>query len=65
MYEIGGGYGGFSAKSFRPTGATVAIEEGHDAADVMKVGRWKTQTVFYEHYVHSKTPASFTESIIH
>lgn len=55
----------FSAKSFRPTGATIAMEEGHNAADVMKVGRWKTQAVFFEHYVHNKTPASFTNSIIH
>jgi hypothetical protein len=55
----------YSAKSFRPTGATTAIEEGYDANKVMKVGRWKTQSVFYDHYVHNKTPNSFTDSIIH
>jgi len=54
----------FSAKSFRPTGATVAINEGHDPRNVMKMGRWKTQSVFYEHYVHSRIPVSFTDDIL-
>lgn len=54
----------YSAKSFRPTGATVAINEGHDPRNVMKMGRWKTQSVFYEHYVHSRIPVSFTDDIL-
>jgi site-specific recombinase XerD len=55
---------GFSAKSFRCTGATAAIEAGQDPNIVMKMGRWKTESVFYEHYVHSRTPANFTANIL-
>ena len=33
---------GFSAKSFRPTGATIAIETGCDPEITMRQGRWKT-----------------------
>jgi hypothetical protein len=54
----------FSAKSFRPTGATVAIEEGNDPDVVMKLGRWKTASVFYEHYVHSRTPLTYTNDLL-
>lgn len=55
---------GFSAKSFRPTGATVAIEKGNDPKAVQSVGRWKSSEVFYNHYVHSRTPESFTTDIL-
>ena len=55
---------GFSAKSFRCTGATAAIEEGCDPEIVMKLGRWKTRDIFYEHYVHAKTPEDFSNNII-
>ena len=44
---------GFSAKSFRPTGATRAIDGGIDPEIVRKMGRWKCTEVFREHYVHS------------
>ena len=54
----------YSAKSFRPTGATRAIEQGIDPDKVRRLGRWKTQTVFFEHYVHDKVPLSTTDSII-
>ena len=55
---------GFSSKSFQCTGETAAIEAGQDPQIAMKVGRWKTQSVFFEHYVHSRTPASFTADIL-
>lgn len=55
---------GFSAKSFRPTGATVAIDKGTDPKVVQSVGRWKSTEVFYSHYVHSKTPDTFTTKIL-
>jgi hypothetical protein len=55
---------GFSAKSFRPTGATMAIEQGIEPHVVQKMGRWKSADVFYQHYVHSKTPSNFASSII-
>lgn len=54
----------FTPKCFRPTGATLAVEHNHDPDIVMKVGRWKTRSVFFEHYVHSKTPSSFTKDIL-
>ena len=55
---------GFSAKSFRPTGATRAIDAGIDPDIVQKVGRWKCTEVFRNHYVHSKTPKEFTSAVI-
>ena len=55
---------GFSAKSFRPTGATFAIEQGVDPKVVQKIGRWKSTEVFYDHYVHSQTPDDFTNKVI-
>ena len=55
---------GYSAKCFRPTGATVAIQKEKDPAGVMPTGRWKTQSVFSNHYVHAKTSASYKEGIL-
>ena len=55
---------GFTAKSFRPTGATMAIACNQDPNIVMKVGRWKTASVFYGHYVHTQTPANFTGALL-
>ena len=54
----------FSAKCFRPTGATKAVSEGFDPNIVLKVGRWKTPSVFFEHYVHSRVPSDFTDKIL-
>jgi hypothetical protein len=55
---------GFSAKCFRPTGATVAIDCKHDADMVMKVGKWRSREIFMEHYVHSQTPVSLSSDIL-
>lgn len=55
---------GFSAKSFRPTGATNAIAQNFDPQIVRKIGRWKTESVFFEHYVHSNTPKEFTDKLL-
>lgn len=55
---------GFTAKSFRPTGATTAIQSGVDPHIVQKVGRWKSADVFFQHYVHSRTPADFTSEVL-
>ena len=54
----------YSAKCFRPTGATLAVASGFDPATVQKIGRWKTTSVFFEHYVHSKTPSDFTDKLL-
>ena len=55
---------GFSAKSFRPTGATRAIDGGINPEIVQKMGRWKCTEVFREHYVHSKTPSAYTKTVL-
>lgn len=55
---------GFSAKSFRPTGATAAIECNVDPDIVRKIGRWKNSEVFYQHYVHARTPNDYTDVVI-
>lgn len=55
---------GFSAKSFRPTGATLAVETGCDPEVAMRLGRWKTRSVFYDHYVHAKPPETLSENIL-
>lgn len=55
---------GFSAKSFRPTGATSAIEQHMDPDIVRKLGRWKNSEVFYAHYVHAQTPDDYTSNLL-
>ena len=55
---------GFSAKSFRPTAATVAIATGCDPDIARKIGRWECPSVFYDHYVHSKTPADYVNKLL-
>ncbi len=55
---------GFSAKSFRPTGASVAIEKGLDPKVVQSVGRWKSTEVFYAHYVHCRIPQDFVDKLV-
>jgi len=54
----------FKAKDFRPTGATVQVANGFDPNVVMKMGRWKTSSVFFEHYVHSKPPKNYTDDLL-
>ena len=54
----------YSAKCFRPTGATRAIEAGCDPDKARRIGRWKTPSVFFEHYVYDKTPMGYTDSVM-
>jgi len=52
-----------TARSFRKTGASTAINKGVDADLVMKLGRWKSPDVFFKHYVDwEKT--SLTDTIL-
>lgn len=55
---------GFSAKSFRPTGTTHAVNSGITPETVMLIGRWKTKEVFLNHYVYPRAPQSFTSDIL-
>ncbi len=57
-------YPEYTAKDFRPTGATNQIQEGFDPEVVMRIGRWKTTSVFFEHYVHAKTPQDFSDKLL-
>ncbi|KAH3862022.1 hypothetical protein DPMN_024978 [Dreissena polymorpha] len=55
---------GVLAKSFRPTGAPSAIEQGVNPEVVRKVGRWKNSEVVFAHYVHARIPDNFSDSIL-
>ena len=55
---------GYGPKSFRPTGATAAVATGHDPEKVRKLGRWKTDSVFLEHYVHVIPNMNFTSDVL-
>lgn len=54
----------YSAKCFRPTGATRAVELSQNPEIVRKVGRWKSSEVFFQHYVHAKPSPSFTDILL-
>ena len=54
----------YSAKSFRPTGATAAIDMKCDPDIAMQLGRWKTRSVLFDHYMHSKPPASLSTDVM-
>ena len=54
----------YSAKCFRPSAATKAIESGLDPDKARRMGRWKTPSVFFEHYVYDNTPVSYTDSML-
>ena len=55
---------GFSAKCFRPTGATVAIEKGLTPDAVQSMGRWRNTETFRKHYVHAKPTVTFTDCVL-
>jgi hypothetical protein len=55
---------GFTAKSFRPTGATHAVATGCDSNVARQVGRWKSHSVFEEHYVHVNVPEKFVDNLV-
>ena len=54
---------GHRPKDFRPTSATRAVQLGFDTDDVQRLGRWKTRSVFLEHYVHNQIDDSFTKKM--
>ena len=53
-----------TAKDFRPTGATSAMQAGIPEVAVMKVGRWRSADVFREHYVHYKASQDYTNKVL-
>jgi hypothetical protein len=55
---------GFTARSFRPTGATAAIAAGCLPETAMQIGRWKTKEVFFNRYVYPNAPAGYTDAVL-
>lgn len=55
---------GYSAKCFRPTGATQAISKGVQPEIARHIGRWASQEVFDKHYVHTKVPSDYLDNIL-
>ena len=53
----------YSAKCFRPTAATRAVSSFIDPDKARRIGRWKTSSVFYEHYVFDQTPDNYEDNI--
>ena len=58
------GLTGYTAKDFRSSGATAAVQAGLPEETIMKVGRWRSADVFREHYIHSKVPDDYTDKIV-
>jgi hypothetical protein len=54
----------YSPRSFRPTGATQAINCGIHPDIARHIGRWRSQDTFNKHYVHTKVPDSYTQNIL-
>ena len=54
---------GYTAKSFRPTAATMAVQTGMLPETAMQLGRWKTKEVFFNHYVYPKVPDTYTGNL--
>lgn len=55
---------GFTARSFRPTGATAAVKAQIEPSTVRMIGRWKNDTVFYERYVYPSAPKDYTDGVL-
>lgn len=55
---------GFTARSFRPTGATAAVKAQVNPSTVRQIGRWKNDTVFYERYVYPIAPTDYTDKVM-
>ena len=55
---------GFTAKCFRPTGATNAIKLGLSSDVAKHIGRWKSSDTFEKHYVHTQVPSDYTVNLL-
>lgn len=54
----------FSAKAFRPSAATAAVVSGCDPNVARLRGRWKTEPVFFNHYVYPVDKINVSETIL-
>ena len=54
----------YSAKSFRSTSATAAVEAGLEPDQVRAIGRWRCQDTFERHYVHTLPDKAFMDKVL-
>ena len=54
----------YTAKCFRPSGATKGIESNCNPDALRQVGRWRNREVFEAHYVHSKAQKGISNKIL-
>lgn len=64
IQEAGLGNDKFTARCFRPSGATAAVRMGNDPEVTRQIGRWKSQDVFYDTYVYPMPSKSFTDTML-
>ena len=62
--QAGLGDRGYTAKCFRPTSATRAIDSGIKPDIARHIGRWKNIEVFKKHYVNSTVPSGYTDDAL-
>ena len=55
---------GFTPRSFRPTGAQAAVDNQTDPKTAQYHGRWRSESIFYTHYVHAKPPKDFSSKLM-
>lgn len=54
----------FTPRSFRASGATAAIYNKADPSFCRQIGRWKTDSVFWQHYVYPVSADNVTDKIL-
>ncbi len=54
----------YSAKNFRPTGATTTVQQGVEPQQVQALGHWKQSDTFLKHYVYSALHVSVMDNIL-
>lgn len=54
----------YTPRTFRRGGATAGVAAGINPDQVMKLGRWKTPEVFYNHYVRGSVPPTYTNTVL-
>ena len=59
--EIGDRY---SARNFRPGGATRGLSAGLPLDLVMHIGRWRDATTVYGHYLRSAATVNTTDALL-
>ena len=62
--EAGLSGSGFSARSFRPTGATAYVSSGVENHITRSLGRWKSEECFNSNYVYPLSAVSATDKML-